>query len=162
VDPELPIVIVPPNLLQRTWLGLRERSGGQSEAACVWIGDREGQVSTTSDVLFPQDYGPVRAGALHHVSSRRAMNLLFEDLRRRGKQITADIHTHPPGYPELSEVDRAHPVEFRPGLLVMVVPDFARGAPLLSAVSAYLYVAGGRWRRLGRNETASAILVRDV
>jgi hypothetical protein len=62
--------------------------------------------------------------------------------------IIADIHTHPTDWVDLSDTDAAHPIEYRPGLLALVLPFFARRKPGLRGVGVHEYLGNGQWRRL--------------
>lgn len=129
----------------RTWLGLRERGGGRRESAAVWIGTRSEAVESAEDVLFLDDLAGVRAHALQHCVPRTATSALFRELRARGKVIVGDVHTHPANWVDLSPTDEEHPIEYRVGLVAVVVPSFAIGEPAIEGVGIHVYRGAGSW-----------------
>jgi hypothetical protein len=136
----------------KTWNGLRARSRGEREAACVWTGDRTTATWTVRSVHFLDDFGPVSAGALYHRASRECVARLFAEMRERGESLIADVHVHPEDWVDLSPTDEAHPIEYRVGLLAVVLPHFAVRSPSLLGVGVHEYVATSEWRRLPQAE----------
>jgi proteasome lid subunit RPN8/RPN11 len=140
-------------LWDQTWDGLKSRGAGVREAACVWAGRRENAgAATVTDVLFLEDQGDVDSGELHHCTSRQATRALFELLREKGLVIVADVHTHPGCWVNLSHTDRAHPIEYRRGLIAIVLPNFATQTPRIDSIGTHEYVGDGQWRTLTRGE----------
>jgi len=135
-------------LWNETWSGLRKRGGARRESACIWAGDRTKDSERVSRVVYLDDLPDVTAGMKHHRASREATRALFQDLRKHGEQIVADVHTHPRAWVGLSTVDEEHPIEFRPGLPAIVIPNLARGSPRVEAIGLHEYLGHGRWQRL--------------
>jgi hypothetical protein len=133
---------------ETTWHGLKTRSGGTRESACVWAGERLPNVWIVRSVYFLDDLGPVSAGPLHHRASRECLANLFLTLRDRGESVVADVHCHPKDWVDLSPTDEAHPIEFRIGLLAIVVPNFASTSPELRIVGVHEYLGNSTWSRL--------------
>jgi len=156
---ERPRVLVPEMIWRTTWSELNRRSGGANETACVWGGERVRGLWSIRSVHFLDDFGPVNAGPLHHRASREGVEHLFDELRRRGEVVVADVHTHPADWVDLSPTDEAHPIEFRVGLLAVVVPWFASRTPTLEHVGVHEYMATSTWRRLSPSEVSSRIRV---
>lgn len=146
-------------LWRATWLGLRRLSGGHRESACVWGGRRDGDGWHAERVIFFAEGAD--AGSHYHRTSTAATAEAFRELRSAGLRIVADIHTHPEKWVGLSAIDQEHPVEYRGGLLALVLPDFAAGSPDLGHVGAHLYEGDGRWRELDPL-SAVAILPRST
>lgn len=136
---------IPASLWTRTWVGLRERGGGQRESAAVWTGTRDDAGETAMDVVFLDDFPGVRAHALQHCVPRSASAALFRELRARGHVLVGDVHTHPGSWVDLSPTDQEHPIEYRVGLVAVVIPHFARGAPRTDTIGIHVYRGSGAW-----------------
>lgn len=154
-----PILHLSHSLWALTWSGLRSRSGGVREAACVWSGLRSAEKWIARSVLFLDDFGPVSAGAAYHRASRECVAQLFAEMRRRGESLIADVHVHPDAWVDLSPTDEEHPIEYRVGLLAVVLPHFASQAPSLRGVGVHEYVATSEWRRLPEEEVRARVLL---
>lgn len=141
-----------------TWQGLKSRGGEERETACVWGGRRLDDEEFVEGVYFLDDLGTSR-GRLYHRTPREATVALFHALRQKGHVIIADMHTHPGPWVGLSPTDEEHPIEYRRGLLALVLPFFARGEPNLRGVGAHEYLGDGRWRRLRAAETTKRIRI---
>ncbi len=152
-------LFVPLELWQRTWLGLRARGDGQREAACVWAGESSDREERVSEVIFLDDLPGVESFALQHRTTRTATAVLFEQLREKRLSIVADLHTHPEEWVDLSWVDKAHPIEYRPGLTALVLPGYATGAPSLDETGVHIYLGDGQWRRLRESQAKSKVRI---
>jgi hypothetical protein len=146
---------------QLTWQGLKLRGNRKLEAACIWGGRRRKNQEMVEGVYFIDDLLGVRRGRLYHRTSREATISLFETLRQRGHVIIADIHTHPRDWVDLSPTDAAHPIEYRKGLLALVLPFFATKKPDLLSVGIHEYVGSGEWRRLKGDEVMTTIRIQN-
>jgi hypothetical protein len=138
-----------------TWEGLRRRGGGAREAACVWAGTREGNVETgegnvetARSIIFLDDLPGTVGFRLRHRTSREAVAALLLRTRELGMVIVADLHTHPGAWVDLSPVDQEHPIEYRVGLLALVLPAFASGPAELSRAGVHVYAGNGGWQTL--------------
>ncbi len=140
-------VVVPPSVWIATWEGLRVRGGGVRESACIWAGTRDGDVEVAQAIVFLDDLPGTAGQPLQHRTSRDAVAAMLARVRELGMVIVADIHTHPSIGVDLSLVDRAHPIEFRVGLLALVLPAFGAGAPQLARTGVHEYVGDGRWKK---------------
>ena|SRR3569832_1027608 len=136
-----------------TWLGLQERSAGQREAACVWLGGRTRETEIATDIVFLDDLPGTVGRRLQHRTSRQAVAILLELARAKGLSIVADIHTHPSDWVDLSDVDREHPIEYRVGLVAIVLPSFALGEPDLARTGVHQYLGNGDWERLDGSQS---------
>lgn len=141
-------LVVSGSLWRSTWEGLHARGDGERETACVWAGTRDRDVETAETIIFLDDLPGTIGRRLQHRTSREAVAALFARTRELGLVIVADIHTHPADWVDLSLVDQAHPIEYRIGLLAMVLPDFADGAPELTRTGVHEYLGDGRWKTL--------------
>jgi proteasome lid subunit RPN8/RPN11 len=138
-------LIVPRALWTKTWKGLRTRGGGSRETACVWVGTRDGVVERAHEVIFLDDLPGTAGRRLQHRTSREAVVMLLSRARDLGMVIVCDIHTHPSDWVDLSLVDQEHPIEYRVGLLALVLPNFAGGKPDIEGVGVHEYAGDGRW-----------------
>jgi hypothetical protein len=139
---------VPHGLWISTWEGLRVRGAGLREAACVWAGTRAAHEETARDVIFLDDLAGTVGRRDQHRTSREAVNALLSRTRELGMVIVGDIHTHPTDWVDLSLVDQEHPIEYRVGLLALVLPEFAVGAPDITRTGIHEYAGAGRWNRI--------------
>jgi hypothetical protein len=103
-------------------------------------------------VLFLDDFGDTERRQGYHRSTREAVAAAFDRLRETGQVIVADVHTHPEAWVGLSGLDMAHPIEFRVGLLAIVIPHFALGGPTVGSIGVHRYLGQGEWRSLRPQE----------
>jgi hypothetical protein len=142
-----------------TWQRLRASSNGQAESACIWAGERRQGNEEVQKVYFLDELPNVQRARLYHRTSREATSRLFEELRRAGHSIIADVHTHPTDWVGLSQTDEAHPIEYRIGLVALVFPFFATGKMELSRVGVHEYLGSGEWNQLTSEEATSRIQI---
>ncbi len=154
-----PPILITQRLLESTWHGLKLRSGGRRESACVWVGHRTQTGCHVREVIFLDDLPGVTAGRLRHNTPKEATRALFSLLHSRRLDILADLHTHPLDWVDLSPVDQRHPLEFRVGLIAIVVPHYAAGEATLATAGVHEYVGSFAWRRLSQTEVKSRILI---
>lgn len=150
---------IPSELWRRTWTRLRAHGDGQREAACIWAGDSSDHEERVTDVIFLDDLPGVEAFALQHRTTRKATGALFAMLHDKKLSIIADVHTHPQDWVDLSWIDKAHPIEYRPGLTAIVLPNYAVGVPSLETVGIHIYLGDGQWRQLDREQAKSKVRV---
>jgi proteasome lid subunit RPN8/RPN11 len=145
------------SLFEATWLGLQRRSQGAQETACVWLGNQDGEREIATEIVFLDDLPGTVGRRLQHRTSREAVRILIDRARELGLTIVGDVHTHPGQWVDLSEVDRAHPIEYRIGLLALVFPSFAQGSPWLDGVGVHEYLGSGQWTRFEGDDVASRL-----
>lgn len=144
-----------------TWEGLQLRSAGQVEAACVWLGTRTDTAQVAVEVVFLDDLPGTIGRRLQHRTSRQAVAMLLEIAREKQLSIVADLHTHPSDWIDLSEVDQEHPIEYRRGLIALVLPRFALGLPDLARTGVHEYIGNGQWSTLSIEERNERIVLED-
>lgn len=144
---------------RETWLGLQRRSAGERESACVWLGTRDGEWETAREIVFLDDLPGTIGRRLQHRTSRVAVNMMLDRARDAGMEIVGDIHTHPSDWVDLSEVDRAHPIEYRVGLLAIVFPHFAAGEPNLAVAGVHEYAGNGDWKTFDETSSSTRLLI---
>lgn len=152
-------LFVPSALWSATWNGLRVRGGGRREAACVWAGTRDGGVERACEVIFLDDLPGTVGRRLQHRTSRAAVAMLLQRARELGLVIVGDVHTHPSDWVDLSDVDRAHPIEYRVGLVALVLPEFAMGTPDIGLVGVHEYSGDGHWRTFEGEQVTQRLCV---
>jgi hypothetical protein len=152
-------LILSHGLWVETWLGLRQRCAGEREATCVWGGQRDGNTLRCTSVIFLNDFPGVRSARLYHVTPPGVTAQVFEILRNRGESIAADIHAHPADWVEQSRTDMEHPIEYRPGLMALILPYFAVGMADLTTIGAHEYLGNLQWRMLPTDECLNRITI---
>lgn len=150
---------VPDQLWKDTWLGLAERGDARREAACVWAGTRSEQVERAEAVIFLDDLPGVVGRPYQHRTSRSAVSLMLATVRRMGLRIVGDLHTHPSSWVDMSIVDRAHPIEFRVGLIAIVIPHFAALPVDIASVGVHEYAGDGEWTTLEASDVARRVVI---
>jgi hypothetical protein len=115
---------VPSGVLARTIAGLRARSAGWRESACVWSGSREGCVK---DVAFHHELGDDRATSLSLELPEAAKFALYKQLAARGESLLALLHTHPEEWVGLSWIDERNQLCSRIGFWSIVLPFYGMG-----------------------------------
>jgi len=150
---------VPNSLWLQTWRLLSQMGQGESESACVWGGTlRHGRLCVVKAYPIGAAHGAIRGCQSHRMSTQGVAELLAE-LRKDGLRIVADVHTHPSSWVGLSEVDKAHPIEFRRGLICIVLPDYATTPPSLESIGLHIYLGEGRWLESSQAETAVRVVL---
>ena len=152
-------LLVDESVWRTTWVGLQQRGAGERETAAVWLGTLVQGKETVREVIFLDDLPGTVGRRLQHRTSRQAVNMMLARARELDLGIVADIHTHPEEWVGLSEVDRLHPIEYRPGLLALVLPDFAHGEPDLSRTGAHEYLGDGVWRTFDPAEIGRRLVI---
>ncbi len=114
-------LVVPSNLLACTVAGLRVRSEGWRESACIWGGTREGRVT---NVAFHHELGDDRATALSLELPEDAKFALYKQLAARQEVLLAMLHTHPEDWVGLSWIDAQNQLCSRIGFWSIVLPFY--------------------------------------
>lgn len=138
-------LLVPSHVLERTVSGLRARSAGWRESACVWTGTRDGHVR---DVLFHHELGDDRATALSLELPEAAKFALYERLAARSESLLSLLHTHPEDWVGLSWIDQRNQVSSRIGFWSIVLPYYAAKDWDQAEVGFHIRCDRG-WERLG-------------
>lgn len=153
-----PSLVIPASILQQTVEGLRARSDGRRESACVWTGCRDGRVTV---VVFHHELADDRATALSLELPERAKFTLYERLGERGDVLLALLHTHPDDGVELSLVDQRNQLSSRIGFWSIVLPHY--GIREWKAEEIGFHVRCNRgWRRLERVEVRDLLRVEET
>ncbi len=154
-------LVIPSSCWEATWSGLEKRSDSTRESACIWAGRREKEVWSVEKVIYLDDLPGVRGYALRHSVPPEASAELFKILRSHKLQIIADVHCHPEDWVDLSWVDQQHPIEYRVGLIAVVLPWYAASTPSLMETGFHEYLGDLKWRRLETEEKEKRILIKN-
>lgn len=146
---------VPREVLQSTVVGLRERSAGWRESACVWIGTAAGMVQC---VAFHHEIADDRATALSLELPEAAKFRLYQWLAREKLRILALLHTHPDCWVDLSWIDQQNQISSRVGFLSIVLPFYGKHDWNYDEIGFHVKCDRG-WRRIHRQEAAEAVRV---
>lgn len=146
---------VPRGVLQATVFGLRERSAGWRESACVWVGAAAGAVQR---VTFHHEMADDRATALSLELPEAAKFGLYQQLAREKLRILALLHTHPEGWVDLSWIDQQNQISSRIGFLSIVLPFYGTHDWNYDEIGFHVKCDRG-WRRIRGQEAAEAVRV---
>jgi len=150
-------ILIPTPLWNHTWSGLRERGHGKVESVGVWAGTRDGLTEHVKCVHFLSDFGRAYQRKGYHLASTRMLADLFARLQKDHHVLIADVHTHPTKWVGLSEIDKQHPIEFRPGIHAIVLPSFARSSPSIARAGIHEYIGNGEWQTLSQKAKSTLL-----
>jgi proteasome lid subunit RPN8/RPN11 len=148
-------VVVPASVLHATVSGLRDRSAGWRESACVWIGTRSNEVKK---VVFHHELADDHATALSLELPESAKYSLYRQLGRDEHRILALLHTHPESWVDLSWIDQQNQISSRLGFLSIVLPFYGEANWDLTTVGFHVKCERG-WRRLSVPEIKAAVII---
>jgi proteasome lid subunit RPN8/RPN11 len=148
-------VTVPRTVLHTTVTGLRERSAGWRESACVWIGTAAGVVQR---VTFHHQIANDRATALSLELPETAKFELYRQLAREKLRILALLHTHPESWVGLSWIDQQNQISSRVGFLSIVLPFYGKHDWNYDDIGFHVKCDQG-WRRIHAREASEAVRI---
>ncbi len=131
-------------LWRRLLVGLRDRGEGRHESGAFLLGRRCDDRATIEDFILYDDLDPhcLDSGIIRF--DGRYFGVLWDECKRRGLTIVADVHTHPHG-PGQSASDRAHPMVTRAGHIAIILPNFASLPVRRREIGIYRYLGQGKW-----------------
>ena len=144
---------VPRGVILTTVTGLRERSAGWRESACVWIGTAAGAVQR---VTF--HHADDHATALSLELPEAAKFALYQQLAQEKLRILALLHTHPDSWVDLSPIDQKNQISSRLGFLSLVLPHYGRHDWNFDDVGFHVKCDRG-WRRIHGDEAREAVRI---
>ena len=123
---------------------LRVRGEGRRESGAFLLGTRQNGRRLILDAVYYDDVAPgaLRSGAI--LVPGHAYAKLWDECRRRGLEVVADVHTHPRAAYQ-SSIDSKHPMISERGHVAFIIPFFAMGSPMSSELGMYEYQGGGSW-----------------
>lgn len=124
------------------WAGIEAKDGSKFVTTCVYPKQQCSGISVSSNLI---------AGAK-----------VVREIRKRGLEIIAEIHSHPGQWVGHSLIDDENPFVLAEGNISIVVPYFARkGMEPLWKCGVHIYSFRGGWKRLGRDEIAETFVILD-
>jgi proteasome lid subunit RPN8/RPN11 len=123
---------------------LGRRGGGVRESGAFLLTPGEGDGRRIQEVAFYDDLDPsslVRGIALGPAAYGR----LWRHCRTAGLRVAGDVHTHPTGWVDQSEIDRSNPMVALPGHVALILPDLACHPVRPADVGVHRYDGRG-WR----------------
>lgn len=154
-------IVLTLELWNETINGLRMRGNGERETACVWAGHRGESEHKVLEVVFLDDLAGVISRELNHRVTMSAIDILFKYLKDKKLSIVADLHTHPHDWVGLSWVDKEHPLEYRMGFLMIVLPNYACGDVSLDNIGVHEYEGDAKWRELLPSKVKQGIIIKE-
>lgn len=148
-------IVISRSIVSATHQGLRDRSDGWRESACMWIGDSDGQVRR---VVFHHEIADDRATALSLELPEKAKYSLYEQLARDRLRVLALLHTHPDSWVDLSWIDQQNQISSRLGFLSIVLPYYGKEPWVMEDIGFHAKCERG-WRRLTESEIRMAVTV---
>lgn len=127
---------------------IHRRGDEKRESGAFLLGSIERDGSRIADdVVYYEDVDPrcTRYGAIALESA--AFAEVWRIASERGKQVVADLHSHP-GRAEQSAIDMAHPAVALAGHVALIVPDFGRRGGSRSGLGVFEYLGGHKWRTI--------------
>ena len=152
-EPAEPRLIVSPSVLRETVIGLRTRSAGWRESACVWSGVRNphAHLARATRVTFHHELADDRATALSLELPEAAKFMLYQRLASANETLLAMLHTHPRDWVDLSDVDAGNQLCSRVGFWSIVLPWYGRREWDVREIGFHERCTRG-WRRLSVSE----------
>lgn len=148
--------IISRQLLDQTVIGLRARSGGWRESACVWAGTRDGAIK---QVLFHHQLGNDCGGPLFLELPEHAKFDLYRRLAAENQVLLALLHTHPYEWVGLSPTDQDNQISSRLGFWSIVLPYYARDPWDIESVGCHIRVDGG-WQTLHVDQIRQHLIIK--
>jgi proteasome lid subunit RPN8/RPN11 len=132
---------------RRLWVSiladLRARGRGHQESGGFLLGRRGGSSRSIEAFLAYDVVDPLALrGHIEFDGSR--MDVVWNECRRRGLEVVADVHTHPSGFGQ-SDVDKANPMIPETGHLALIIPNFARRLYLPGNIGIYEFCGRDGW-----------------
>lgn len=143
------MLVVEGGLLQRTFLELRRCGRGRRECVVLWTGGAE-EPRRVDGLLHPNH----TADAVGYDIADQWLTANALQLAAERRSIRAQVHTHP-GLAYHSRTDDRYPIVAAPGLLSLVIADFARGSVGLAGAHVAELQADGRWLTLDPDQAIS-------
>jgi hypothetical protein len=146
-----PSLRIPERVFVATVEQLRVCGRGQTECQVLWLGPWSAP-DTVTEVVHPVH----QARGDGFVVDSAWITALWLDLAARNMGIRAQVHTHP-GDAFHSPTDDAFPAVHLPGLLSLVIPDFATGPMTLDRTYLAHLDLDGRFRSVDPLTTLAII-----
>jgi proteasome lid subunit RPN8/RPN11 len=144
-------------------LGLRARSVGWRESACIWSGTRDASTSVgrVTHVTFHHELADDHATALSLELPEAAKFSLYQHLAAAGDTLLALLHTHPESWVDLSPIDERNQLSSRIGFWSIVLPHYATRAWRVDDTGFHVRCERG-WYRLSAAEIEARLAIEDT
>jgi hypothetical protein len=155
-----PRIYIPRLIVKKTAEHLRKYGAQGNEGLVFWAGIEVGDGSKfVTTCVYPR----VRWASGASVSSDVIAGAeVVREVRRRGLEIIAEIHSHPGHWVGHSIIDDKNPFVLAKGNISIVVPCLGdEGMEPLWKCGVYLYSVKDGWRRLSKGETVERFVVVD-
>ncbi|HET6875680.1 MAG TPA: hypothetical protein VFH70_12915 [Acidimicrobiales bacterium] len=137
---------------------LGRRGRGTIESGAFLSARKDGDRARVARVIYYDDLDPdCLVGGIHFHGL--AYDKLWTLCRTDGLKVIGDVHTHPTGWVEQSDIDRGSPMVAQQGHVAVIVPHFAQRPTDPSDVGVHLY-DGRWWTSWSGAEAAARLFVR--
>jgi proteasome lid subunit RPN8/RPN11 len=156
-----PTVNIPSSLWHKTQKGLATRGAGERESACLWVGQRGKEIWSVKGIIFLDDIPGTISNKRFHHTPKEVVNKIYQVLRKEGLQIIADVHTHPGRDVEMSDLDKNHPIEYRVGLLSLILPNYGFPPITLRNTGFHEYLGNDMWTQIPYRNVIKRITITE-
>ena len=127
---------------------LERRGDRRLESGAFLLGqiEQDGR-RRASQAIYYDDLEPTALYQGQVCMTPQGFSRLWEICEQTGKQVVADIHTHP-GVAIQSFSDQQGPMIVYPGHLALIIPHFAKRPVKLSTVGLFEYCGSKQWKTL--------------
>jgi len=155
-----PRIYIPRLIVKKTAEHLRKYGVRGNEGLVFWAGVEAGD---GSKFVMTCVYPRVRWASGVSVSSDVIAGAeVVKEVRKKGLEIIAEIHSHPGHWVGHSIIDDENPFVLADGNISIVVPCFGnKGMEPLWKCGVYLYSLKDGWRRLSQEEIIEGFVVID-
>ena len=123
---------------------LGRRGGGWSESGAFLLAGRGDDRRRVTRVVYFDDLDPrCLQGGIH--LDGRAYSRLWDICSAERRVVVGDVHTHPGGRVEQSDIDAANPMVAQDGHVALILPDLAAKPITAREVGVHMY-SGNRWQ----------------
>jgi len=133
---------------QRLWhsilLDLRKRGLGHRESGGFLLGRRT-ENSRSIEAFIPYDAIDPNALQGYIVFDGSKMDQVWQECRKLGLQVVADVHTHPSGFVGQSNMDQENPMLPERGHIAIIIPNFAAQLSMPGEIGIYEYRGRDGW-----------------
>ena len=123
---------------------LAARGRGERESGAFLLARTGRAPRRVAATVYFDDLDPA---ALNGAISIRgaAFARLWDICAERGMRVVGDVHTHPGSGVAQSDIDAANPMVARRGHVAIILPYFARGAPVPADAGVHVYQGDRSW-----------------
>jgi len=123
---------------------LAARGESRRESGAFLLGQRRGRRPRVTYVVYFDDLEPESLNGAVHLTTT-AYSRLWVICRERGIEVLADVHTHPGGCVQQSEIDEENPLVGQRGHIAIIIGHFAQKIVSLREVGIYEYHGDDGW-----------------